>query len=151
MTDFYPQEEGAIFDADSYIIPCYPDGAVTELASVKFGTTVAGRISIAQSTALGDGFGIALKEATGAGAPSRLPILVRGIVKVTQSGLATKWCAVAGSYMINSIITTYTCLGGAQDWLDLKVGGGASYIAGMCLQTGTAAGDEVLLLFGKTM
>ena len=151
MTDFWPQEEGAIFDAESYIIPCYPDGAISEMSSVKFGTTVAGRVSVIVSAAIGDGVGIALRAATGAGVPSRIPVIFYGIVKATTSGLAAVYHAIAGSFACNSITTTCTALAGAEIWTDLKVGGGASYIMGMWLQTAPAAGDEALLLVGKTL
>jgi len=150
MTDYYPQEEGCIFDYNAYIVPCYPDGVISELSSVKPGTTASGRISVAASTGLGDGFGIALRAATGAGSPGRIPVLFRGIVKTTTSGLVTACGAVAGSFAINSITTTCCAMGGAEVYASLVVGGGASYIMGMWLQTAAAAGDEALLLVGKT-
>ena len=79
MTDYWPQEEGAVFDAGSYILPCYPEGTISELSSVKPGaSTTAGRIDVVVSAAFGDGIGIALKASTGAGAPSRIPILFYG-------------------------------------------------------------------------
>jgi hypothetical protein len=148
MTDYYPQEEGAIFDANSYILPCRPDDAVSELSSVLLGTTVAGRISVGPSTDLGDGVGVALKAASGAGAPSRIPVLFYGVVKAACSGAG--YLAVAGSFAMNSITTTYCGLGGAQAFDDLVVGGGDSYVMGMWLQTAAAAADECLLLVGKT-
>ena len=148
MTDYYPQEEGAVFDANSYIIPCYPDGAVTEMSSVKPGTTVAGRISVAASTALGDGWGIALKAATDTGVPRRIPVIFYGVVKVTDSSTAG-YLAYAGSFAINSITTTY-----ASEFYspaELKPWGGDHYIMGMWLQGTGVAADECLLLVGKTM
>lgn len=148
MADYYPQEEGAVFDEGSYIVPCRPDGAISEMSSVKLGTTVAGRISVLVSAANGDGVGIALKESTGAGVPTRIPILFYGVVKATDVGLANYW-SVMGSFAINSITTTMATLSGAQDFNDLVVGGGASYIMGMWLQGAGSAG-EGLLLVGKT-
>jgi hypothetical protein len=147
MTDYYPSEEGAIFDAESYIIPCYPDGAIAETSSVKLGTTVAGRISVAVSTALGDGVGIALKASTGAGAPTRIPILFYGIIKVACSGTGHE--ATTGLFAINSITTTYAT-SETNTVANLVFGGGASYIMGMWLQTAAAVADEALLLVGKT-
>ena len=144
MVDYWPQEEGAVFDADAYILPCRPDAAITEMSAVKVGTTVAGRISVLASAAIGDGIGIALKAATGAGAPSRIPILFRGIAKVLADGAG----ATAGVFAVNNVTTTF------KDAATNVVGNlvlftGLSYIMGMFLQTG-AAGSDVLLLVGKT-
>lgn len=147
MTDYYPQEEGAIFDANSYIVPAYPDGAISEMSSVKFGTTVAGRISVIVSAAAGDGFGVCLRAASGAGVPSRVPILLYGIVKVACSG--TGHTPTAGQFCINSITTTYAN-SATNTVANLVFGGGGSYIMGMWLQTAAAVGDEALLLVGKT-
>jgi hypothetical protein len=148
MTDYWSQEQGAIFDATSYIIPCYPDGAVSEMSSVKMGTVVAGRISVIVSAAHGDGVGVALRAATGAGAPSRIPILFYGIVKVACSGTGNE--ATAGKFAMNSITTTYTKEGTVIIG-NLVIGGGSSYVMGMWLQTAAAVGDSCLLLVGKTM
>lgn len=152
-TDYWPQEEGAIFDAGSYIVPAYPDGAISEMSSVKFGTTVAGRISVITSGAVtGDGFAIALRAATGAGAPSRIPILLYGIAKVTSAAIANYYCIV-GSFAMNNGTTTYLCHASIA-YNALVVGGASSYIMGLVISgaaTGAAtAGDEVLLLVGKT-
>ncbi len=149
MADYYPQEEGAVFDANSYIIPAYPDGAISEMSSVKLGTTASGRINVVVSSALGDGMAIALKAATGAGAPSRIPIIWYGIVKVTGGQAGT--VVTAGTFVMNSITTTYAAgtglgtVGTAQ----LKLTGGSSYVMGMALQTTAAGTDEFLLLVGK--
>ena len=148
MTDFYPQETGAIFDADSYIVPCYPGDVISEMSAVKFGTTVAGRISVLPGAAIGDSVGIALREATAAGVPSRIPVLFYGIAKVTFTptvamgefamNLAAPTTFTAG---MDNTITVATCA-----W-----GGGASYIMGMTLQATGGAADNALLLVGKTM
>lgn len=147
MTDFYPQEEGAIFDAYSYIIPCYPDGAISEMSSVKLGTTVAGRISVAASAAIGDGVGIALRAASGAGAPTRIPILFQGVAKVTFTP-----AVAAGEFCMNlAAPTTFTA--GADNTSTVATmvwGGGASYMMGMVLQSTGGAADEALILVGKT-
>ncbi len=146
MADYYPQEEGAVFDANSYIIPCYPDGAISEMSSVKLGTTVSGRISVIVSSALGDGCGIALKAATGAGAPSRIPIIFYGIVKVTGGSAGT--VITTQTFIINSITTAFVGTGTCAA-ANVKLFGGASYIMGMALQTTAAGTDEFLLLVGK--
>ena len=144
MVDYWPQEEGCVFDADAYILPCRPDDAILEMSAVKVGTTVAGRISVLPSAAKGDGIGIALKAATAAGAPSRIPVLFRGIAKV----IADAQAATAGVFAVNNITTEF------RDAATNVVGNlvlftGASYIMGMWLQSG-AAGSDVLLLVGKT-
>ena len=154
-TDYYPQEEGAVFDSNSYIIPCYPDGAIAEMQSVKPGTTVAGRISVLASAATGDSIGIALRAATGAGVPSRIPILFRGLAKVTSAAVAGYYLKL-GSYVMNFV--TGTTYWGMQTttWANLKAAGGAgaSYILGLAVQgitAGSGSGDEVLILVGKTV
>ena len=147
MADYWPQEEGAVFDANSYILPCRPDGSVTELSSVKVGTTVAGRISVAASTAVGDGIGIALKAATGAGAPERIPVLFYGVTKTTLTQPAGGGPAM-GEFCMNSI-TTSMIVDPAALWASLVASGaGSSYIMGMALH-GCADGDEALMLVGK--
>jgi hypothetical protein len=150
MVDYWPQEEGAIFDSNSYIIPCYPDGAISEVNSVKMGTVVAGRISVAAAAASGDGVGIALRAASGAGAPSRIPVLFYGIVKVTGGSIANHY-AIAGSFAYN-LSTGAAFLGlQATTIANLVMGGGSSYIMGLWLQ-GISGGSasESLLLVGKT-
>ena len=147
MADYYPQEEGAIFDAGSYIVPCYPDGAIDEMSSVKMGTTVAGRVSVIVSAAIGDGIGIALRASTGAGAPKSIPILFYGIAKVACDGTGHE--AATGIFAVNSITTTYATAD-TNVIGNLVLGGGSSYIMGMWLQTVATKGDEALLLVGKT-
>ena len=148
MTDFYPQEEGAIFDADSYIIPCYPDGAVSEMSAVKLGTTVAGRVSVAAAAAIGDGVGIALRAATGAGVPSRIPVLFYGLAKVVFTPVVAM-----GETAMNLAAPTTFGAGGDNTielFAKLVVGGGSSYIMGTVMQATGGAADEALLLVGKT-
>ncbi len=149
-TDLYPQEEGAIFDSCSYIIPAYPDGTISEMSAVQEGTTVAGRISVAVSSALGDGFGIALKAATGAGAPSRIPIILFGIVKVSLTASHTALC---GALVMNNTTTTYSTGAslGTLKWSNFAAG--ASHIMGITLQAGggpaAARSDEILICVGR--
>jgi hypothetical protein len=150
MTDYYPQEEGAIFDSGAYIIPCRPDDTISEMSSVTVGTTVAGRISVLASAATGDGIGIALKASTAAGTPSRIPVLFYGICKVTGSAIANYYL-VAGSFAMNNLTTTFL----AHQTIAYNAtvaGGGGSHIMGLCLQgpSGPGGAHEVLLLVGKT-
>jgi len=150
MTDYWPQEEGAVFDAEAYILPCYPEGGITELSSVKPGaSTTAGRIDVVVSAALGDGIGVALKTASSGGVPSRIPILFYGAMKVTfgQSGTAV----TMGAFVMNCITTAFiTTDAGTFYYDDLKVFGGSSYVMGMTLQACAAGTDEGLILVGKT-
>ena len=150
MTDYWPQEPGAVFDASSYILPCYPDGSISEMSSVTVGTTVAGRLSVIVSSALGDGIGIALKEATAAGVPERIPVLFYGVAKVTYGQAGT--AVTMGKFVINSITTTFTTATGMETYLgcdQLVLFGGASYIMGMTLQACAAGTDQGLILVGK--
>jgi len=155
MTDYWPQEEGAVFDSDSYIIPCYPMNAISEMSAVKLGTSAAnlaaGQISVLASTATGDGVGISLKAASAVGAPSRIPILFYGIAKVTGSAIANYYLQV-GSFAMNNTTTTYL----AHKSIAYNVtvpGGAASHVLGLVISGAaatTGSGDEVLLLVGKT-
>ena len=149
-TDFWPQEEGCIFDANAYIVPCYPDGAIGELGAVAMGTTVAGRISVIAvgAAVTGDGVAVALRAATGAGVPSRIPILFYGAVKLTSTSIANYYLQ-AGSFVMNNGLALYQSTTG-EVLTTLKVGGGASYVLGLCIVGGPAAGDECLVLVGKT-
>jgi hypothetical protein len=147
MVDYWPQEEGAVFDANSYILPCYPDDTILELSSVTVGTTVAGRISVTVSAAVGDGIGIALKAATSAGIPERIPVLFYGAVKTTYTNPAAG-ATTMGVFVMNSITTTMIAHPGAL-WASLVASGaGSSRIMGMALQA-CADADTALILVGK--
>jgi len=152
-TDVYPQEEGAIFDANSYILPCYPDDTISEVSGVKMGTTVSGRISVAAGTVLGDSVGIALKAATGTGAPTRIPVLFYGVCKLSIKATET---VTSGTMCMNSAtptLFTFAASLGTNNFDTTCAGGGASYIMGMALQGGggpaAARSDEILVLVGK--
>jgi len=147
MTDYYPQEEGAIFDANSYILPCYPEATIIEMSSVTLNaSSVAGRIEVAVSATFGDGIGIALKAATSAGVPTRIPVLFYGAAKVTFDCTGTT--PTMGKFCFNSITTTFAQ--GNAVYGSLAVGGGSSYVMGMILQTLASGDDEGLILVGKT-
>jgi len=148
-TDWYPSEEGAIFEDAAYILPCRPDGEILEMSSVKLGTSVSGRISVIASAAMGDGVGIALRASTAANAPERIPVLFYGAVKWTQDNGSTN--TTSGQFVMNSITTTFTVTGAINslNMENLVLFGGSSYIMGMALQTTTADADEILILVGK--
>lgn len=145
MTDYYPQEEGAVFDANSYIVPAYPGDVISEMSAVKFGTTVAGRISVLPAAAVGDGFAVALREATAAGAPTRIPILLHGIAKLTFAAASTQ-----GGFVLNLAAPTTYQAGGTCLIAELVWGGGASYVLGLLLQTTVGVSGDALVLVGKT-
>jgi len=145
-TDWYPSEEGAIFEDAAFILPCYPDAAITEMSSVKPGTSAAGRVSVAASTAMGDGIGVALRAATDTAVPERIPVLFYGGIKTTRSNGSTN--ITSGNFVMNSITTTVTDVG-TMAIASLDGFGGASHILGMALQTTTADSDEILVLVGK--
>jgi hypothetical protein len=154
-TDIYPQEEGAVFDANSYILPCYPLGSISEVSAVALGTTTAGRISVEAADALGDGQGIALKAATGAGVPSRIPVLFYGVCKVSIKATET---VTTGAMCMNHSTPTQFTFGASTGIMTtaiatLAITGGASYIMGMALQGGggpaASRSDEILILVGK--
>ena len=149
-TDVYPQEEGAIFDANSYIVPAYPDDTISEMSAVQPGTTVAGRISVAVADALGNGYAIALKASTGAGAPSRIPIILFGIVKVSLT--ATHTCT-AGDSVMNNTTTTFSSGASLGITFTSLVPRGSSHIMGIALQGGggpaAARSDEILICVGR--
>ena len=152
-TDYWPQEEGCIFDANAYIVPCYPDGAIGELGAVAMGTTVAGRISVIAvgAAVTGDGVAVALRAATGAGVPTRIPVLFYGAVKLTSTSI-NGYFLQAGSFVMNNGLALYQSTTG-EVLTTLRVGGGSSYVLGLCLQGASGAGgdgSECVVLVGKT-
>lgn len=151
-TDYWPQEEGGIWATEgTLIVPCYPDDTILECSCVKFGTTVAGRISIAQSTVLGDAIGVALKYAT-VGAPERIPVMLHGIVKFWTGGSATH-VVTAGLGVMNSIVQIVVCTHDVGTYTDLNnaMFTGSSHTLGMAMQTQVLASDEVLIHVGHSL
>jgi hypothetical protein len=150
-TDFYPQEEGAVFDTNSLILPCYPYGAgISELSAVAVSnaagaTTVAGRLAVIAASGIGDGCAVALKASSAAGVPLRIPILFYGAVKLTMDAAVT-----VGKFIVNTAAPTVYADVGTLHYDHLVVGNGASYILGLALQGGGAVSDELLVLVGKT-
>ena len=149
MVDYWPREEGAVFDGGMYILPCRPDSLILELSSVKPGATVAGRISVTASTTKADGIGIALKAASAAGIPERIPVCFFGALKLLYDDTAS--ATPMGGFVYNSITTT-VCIVEAPVWADLVASGaGSSYILGMALQAGTTGDDNQVVLVGKCL
>jgi hypothetical protein len=137
-TDFYPQEEGAVFDTNSLILPCYPYGAgISELSAVAVSnaagaTTVAGRLAVIAASGIGDGVAVALKASSTA-------------VKLTMNAAVT-----VGKFIVNTAAPTVYADVGTLHYDHLVVGNGNSYILGLALQGGGAGSDELLVLVGKT-
>lgn len=151
-TDYWSKEEGAVFDACSYIIPCRASTVILEGSSVTTTTTSTdGYIEVAPSTALGDGIGVACRAA--AGDNDMIPVLFYGMYKMIVSWFGANVRVGFGSFVVNSITTMVGC---ASDngWNYLAtcsaVMGGGSFILGMCMQQTTAIRDEALILIGKT-
>jgi hypothetical protein len=147
-TDYWSKEEGAIFDACSYILPCSAAGAITLGAAITSTTTQTdGAIEVTAATGLGDGFAVACKAATADG--DVIPVLFYGVYKMAQSGTGND--ILMGEFVMNSITTTVASVSdvGTYTIANLKVVKGSSYILGMALQKSAAAADDILILVGK--
>jgi len=91
VVDYYSTEEGYI--SEGHVIGFAKLGTeVTQLQSVKLGTTAAGSVVVAVGAADGDSIGIALKTGV---TNDYIPVALRGIVKlVAGEAIATsKECA----------------------------------------------------------
>ena len=100
--DWYPDEEGSIVDGLICGF-CYADGAIAEGNIVKWGTTAAGRVAVIVSAAVGDGIGVALKAASGAGV--MVPVAFSGIVKMLVNETL-----VIGDLVLNPVSYTHLTL-----------------------------------------
>jgi len=149
-TDNWPQEESAVFDAASRIIPMYPEAAITEGYFVCPGaTTTAGRLQVTNvaADAIGDGCWVALHTATGAGAPERISVLIQGPWKAKMNngsiGIA------AGCYVMNSGATGIVSLtlAGCTARTVKSVDGvtGTSYILAHAWQRFNVVNDEGII------
>jgi hypothetical protein len=137
VTDWYPDEEGSIVDGLICGF-CYADGAIGEGNIVKWGTSAAGRVAVAASTAVGDGIGVALKEASGAGA--YIPVAFSGIVKMTVDETLA-----IGDLVISESVTQIV---GVGDSTTLTINSATQKIIGCLMQASTDEDDEVLVLLG---
>ena len=136
--DYWPDEEGSI--VDGFICGfCYADGAIGEGEIVTWGTSAAGRVAVIVSSAVGDGIGVALKEAGAAGAI--IPVAFSGIVKLT----AGETMAI-GELITNLSDTLIASMGTSDTWCANE---GVSHILGCTMQAGADDdGDELLCLIG---
>ncbi|MHA2136137.1 MAG: capsid cement protein [Candidatus Thorarchaeota archaeon] len=142
MTDYYPDEEGYV-DEGYAIGWFYPDAAINEGASVFLTGTTSGQIRCRTVAAFGEGVGVALRAATGAGAPARIPVAILGVVKMMACG------TIAVGDMVGSGATT-GLVHEFNDESDNLMGlGGTAYILGLALQAPATTGDEILVLVGR--
>ena len=135
--DWYPDEEGSIVDGLICGF-CYADGALAEGNIVKWGTSAVGRVAVIVSAAVGDGIGVALKAASGAGA--YVPVAFSGIVKM----LVNETLAI-GDLVLN--LDTIS-IGGIGDSNTLCINSFTQKILGCIMQASADDEDEVLVLLG---
>lgn len=135
--DYWPDEEGSI--VDGLICGwCYADGAIGEGRLVKWGTSAAGRVAVAAVADSGEGCGVALKDASGAGAI--IPVMFSGIVKLTAGETL-----VIGD-LFTSLSSIYICTITAAS---VNIAGGTHSVMGCTMQAGADDdGDELLCLLG---
>jgi hypothetical protein len=146
MADFWSKEEGAIFDAGSYIIPCTADTTIALGAAIGATTTATdGAFEITDAAGVGDGFGIACRAAAADG--DVIPVLFYGIYKCMTSG-AGYGVIKMGSYVMNST-ASYVTWAGTVATTSMCAFGGSSHILGLALQTCATLGDEICILVGK--
>jgi len=136
--DYYPDEEGSIVDGLICGF-CYADGALNEGALVKWGTSANGRVAVAESAAVGDAIGVALKAAAGAG--SMVPVAFSGVVKLT-----TGETLAIGELVLSLTSTNIAGIGASTT---LTINSATQKILGCTMQAGLSDdGDELLVLLG---
>jgi hypothetical protein len=137
VTDWWPDEEGSIVDGLICGF-CYADDAIAEGNIVKWGTSASGRVAVAASTAVGDGIGVALKAASGAG--SIIPVAFSGIVKMTVDETLS-----IGELVISESSLYIVGMGASTT---LTINSATQKIIGCVAQASTDETDEVLVLLG---
>ena len=137
MTDYYPDEEGSIVDGLICGF-CYADAAVGEGQIVKWGTSASGRVAVTSGAAVGDGIGVALKAASGAGV--YIPVAFSGIVKMT-----TAETLAIGELVISASSLAIVGIGGSNT---LTINSATQKILGCTMQACVAPADELLVLLG---
>lgn len=137
MTDYYPDEEGSIVDGLICGF-CYADAAVGEGQIVKWGTSASGRVAVTSGAAAGDGIGVALKAASGAGV--YIPVAFSGIVKMT-----TAETLAIGELVISASSLAIVGIGGSNT---LTINSATQKILGCTMQACVAPADELLVLLG---
>jgi len=137
VTDWYPDEEGSIVDG----LICgfaYADAAIAEGNIVTWGTSASGRVAVTPSVAVGDGIGVALKAASGAGV--YVPVAFSGIVK-----LSVDETLAIGALVINTGSLTLVGMGASTT---LYINSATQMIIGCTMQASTDETDELLVLLG---
>jgi len=143
-TDYWPDQDGRISDGFT-IGYCYADSTdITAGGYVKVGSPASGRVAVTVAAAVGDAIGVILKAPVVEG--EHIPVLFYGVMKLTQSSVGDT--TTVGEFVMNSANSGFVHMA-VPLWSGLVLGGGASYILGMALQTTTANGDEILVLVGK--
>jgi hypothetical protein len=137
MVDYYPDEEGSIVDGLICGF-CYADGALNEGCLVKWGTSASGRVAVAESAAVGDAIGVALKAASGAG--SYVPVAFSGIVKLT-----TNETLAIGELIISGTSVNVVGVGASTT---ITINSATQKILGCLMQAGASDDDELLVLLG---
>jgi hypothetical protein len=141
VTDWYPDEEGSI--VDGFICGfCYADAACNAGEVVTWGTSASGRVAVKPATSaagtIGDGIGVALKAASGAG--SYIPVAFSGIVKMTVD----ETLAIGDLVLSQSSIA----LAGIGTSAALCINSATQKILGCVMQASTDESDELLVLLG---
>ena len=141
VTDWYPDEEGSI--VDGFICGfCYADGAFNAGEVVTWGTSASGRVAVISATSaagtIGDGIGVALRAASGAG--SIVPVAFSGIVKMTVDETLA-----IGDLVLSQSSIALTGIGSSDQ---LCVNSATQKILGCLMQASTNESDEVLVLLG---
>ena len=137
VTDWYPDEEGSIVDGLICGF-CYADGAIAEGDVVTWGTSASGRVAVKAGVAVGDGIGVALKAASGAGV--FLPVAFSGIVKLTVDETLS-----IGALVISQSSIALVGMGLSNT---LYINSATQMIIGCLMQESTDESDEVLTLLG---
>ena len=137
--DYWPEQDGIIVKGLVCGF-CYADAAVNAGEIVKWGTSATSRIAVTPSTAVGDGIGVALKTASGAGVI--IPVAFSGIVKVTTSETLS-----IGNLVINADSLSVVGMN-ASNKLCLN-SNATGQILGCLMQSGADDnGDEILCMLG---
>jgi hypothetical protein len=138
-TDWWPTQEGRL--AEGLTISAIAGATITENTFMKFGTSASGQITVSPATAVGDGWGVALK---GVASGEPVPVMVLGLTKVSVGEAITQ-----GNILVNSG-PTYAMFGGiASNTTYAVMFGGNSHMLGTAMQTSTASADEIAILVGR--
>jgi hypothetical protein len=146
MTDYWSTQDGRIYDV--LTIECVNGGAITEGSTIKMGTTAADAITVVAGTAIGAGYGVALKAAS-ATTGEVIPVMFFGVYKFTRSSREPD--ITAGKFVMGSVTEVVAAEAAAGLSIHTFAAyGGGSWHLGMALQDSAAHGDKILVLVGKT-